>query len=615
MKACRTSALAASICVALGAGPAGAATFSVTSTSDSGAGSLRDALAQAGQNDEADIIDLSAINGQTIALTSGELFIEGDELTLEGAGATVDAQGDSTVLVMREADVTLNDLTITGGFASSQQIQEPGGIGPPDSGGGISASGAYMVLEINGSTISGNESSYEGGALALFSTNGSLTIRDSVITGNTAGSEGGGVFVSKYGGILQPPQPLGIEQAIQIDIQDSVISDNDAGDFGGGLIAIGASGGFSITGSEISGNTAYGAGGGMLVNFGSGQISVNDSVISGNQVVELGPEFVVRAGEDRRVEAMTGFQRGIEGDGSGPGSRGGGAGLAVKYQDGAGDGVFVENTTVSGNTADYAAGLDFYSVDAGISILATTISGNEAGDAAGGGVLASEAGDMRIRNSTVSGNTAGNAIGGLLLGDFYYGSIRGIALGSAVVDFTTITNNSAPGIGGLGLARQSPATINASVIAGNSAKTQPDIGFDPDFSAQANLNFSLVGVDPTSGTLNKDPTSSSLTGQDPQLGPLADNGGPAFTHLPGPDSPLIGIVPAGTLGCGSEVAQDERGEPRPLGGGCDIGSVEQGSLAPPIAVPVLDRIGLLLMAGLLGLAGLFGFRRRSRRQA
>jgi hypothetical protein len=135
--------------------------------------------------------------------------------------------------------------------------------------------------------------------------------------------------------------------------------------------------------------------------------------------------------------------------------------------------------------------------------------------------------------------------------------------------------------------------------------------------AQADLNFTLVGVDSTSGTLNFDAASSTLLGQDPLLGALADNGGPTFTHLPGDGSPPIDAVPSGSVGCGGPVVNDQRGEVRPVNGACDAGSVERGVAAPPppaVAVPVLDRIGLLLMAGLLGLAGLFGFRRRAEKK-
>lgn len=60
------------------------------------------------------------------------------------------------------------------------------------------------------------------------------------------------------------------------------------------------------------------------------------------------------------------------------------------------------------------------------------------------------------------------------------------------------------------------------------------------------------------------------------LGPLADNGGPTLTHLPGLGSPAIDAIPAGTAGlCDRTLATDQRGAVRPQGTACDIGSVER----------------------------------------
>jgi hypothetical protein len=60
----------------------------------------------------------------------------------------------------------------------------------------------------------------------------------------------------------------------------------------------------------------------------------------------------------------------------------------------------------------------------------------------------------------------------------------------------------------------------------------------------------------------------------PQLGPLADNGGPTQTLAPQSGSPAID---AGAAGC---PATDQRGAPRV--GPCDIGAVEFGAEAPPL---------------------------------
>jgi hypothetical protein len=81
-----------------------------------------------------------------------------------------------------------------------------------------------------------------------------------------------------------------------------------------------------------------------------------------------------------------------------------------------------------------------------------------------------------------------------------------------------------------------------------------------------------------------DVNSRDQAGLHPQLGPLADNGGPTLTHRPAFGSPALDHIP--TLSCFS--ASDQRGEvrPQPDGGACDVGSVEEpAALCTPAAFP------------------------------
>ena len=72
------------------------------------------------------------------------------------------------------------------------------------------------------------------------------------------------------------------------------------------------------------------------------------------------------------------------------------------------------------------------------------------------------------------------------------------------------------------------------------------------------------------------PVVGDITGEDPLLGPLADNGGMTQTHLPDSDSPVIDAGDPAVPGSGGSacLAIDQRGMARPMAGVCDIGAVE-----------------------------------------
>ena len=67
--------------------------------------------------------------------------------------------------------------------------------------------------------------------------------------------------------------------------------------------------------------------------------------------------------------------------------------------------------------------------------------------------------------------------------------------------------------------------------------------------------------------LFQDGVNGTIVGQDPVIGPLADNGGDTLTHALLPGSPAIN---AGM----TDLTTDQRGELRPFGVEDDIGAYE-----------------------------------------
>ncbi len=224
--------------VAIGLFPpvASAATWTVTNCNDSGAGSLRAAVASAASGDAIGF-DLSPACS-TITLTSGEVEIA-NSVTISGPGANVLAVsgGNASRVFQVDSGVTANisGLTIENGQIEGDLT--PGGSGILNSG----------TLTLSNSTVADNVNGGGGGGIA---NGGDLTIIDSTVAGNSA---------------------LGV-------------GDGDAGSGGG----IGNQGNLTVSNSTISGNTGL-AGGGIfnLANFGA-NLSITNSTVVGNTATDGG---------------------------------------------------------------------------------------------------------------------------------------------------------------------------------------------------------------------------------------------------------------------------------------------------------------------------------------
>ncbi|MEM8961676.1 MAG: cadherin repeat domain-containing protein [Acidobacteriota bacterium] len=134
-------------------GPSMAANLEVTSTDDSGTGTLREVLTVAEANDEADTITFTVTG--TIVLASTLPTISTD-VTIEGPGAALlTISGGAAVRVLRldGGTVTLRQLTIADGLARGEDggtttgWRAGGGGGGLGAGGGIFARDAFLTLE------------------------------------------------------------------------------------------------------------------------------------------------------------------------------------------------------------------------------------------------------------------------------------------------------------------------------------------------------------------------------------------------------------------------------------------------------------------------------------
>src|SRR5881392_509410 len=128
-----------------------AATITVTNTNDSGAGSLRQALADA---NDGDTINFSVTTPATITLTSGELLVN-KSVTISGLGADqLSVNGNATFRgfhISPGKTVTISDLTITNGG--------------PHSAYGLGIFNEQATLTISNCTLTGNSGATDGGGI------------------------------------------------------------------------------------------------------------------------------------------------------------------------------------------------------------------------------------------------------------------------------------------------------------------------------------------------------------------------------------------------------------------------------------------------------------------
>jgi autotransporter-associated beta strand protein len=278
----------------------------VTTTADSGAGSLREALAAATNNNT--ILFATNVTG-AIKLTTGELIVN-QNLSVLGPGPVILAvDGNAAGRVFHISNgvaAFISGLTITNGAVSGSSDGHVGG--------GIWNDHATLTLS-NCTVIFNNAGNGPGGGIFNDGTSGSatLSIIASALSQNYALSNAaGGIYNYGYGGNAtvsitastfdrnsaggSSGAGAGIFNesgtgSATVTVTNSTFNFNIAGQYGGGIYNVGGilggTGIVTVVACTFSGNIAQGGVGACLYNTGTaGTLQIGDTILSGGTVVQ-----------------------------------------------------------------------------------------------------------------------------------------------------------------------------------------------------------------------------------------------------------------------------------------------------------------------------------------
>lgn len=526
-----------------------AADITVANTGDSGPGSLREAIESANATPASDqILFQSGLSGEITlasalpALTS-PVQVKGpgkDTLAVDGA--------DLFRIFHAKADATISGLTLKDGFWDTPLCAYP-----YDNcglyGGGALAVEAGKDVTVNGVAFADSYADRVGGA--IYSQGGSgLTVEDCTFTGNSSTMQGGAIFVR--GG--------GYSESSELHVSGSAFSGNSTSfaNGSGGAISGGGSLISLISGSTFESNSSEDGGALRLSSYGGGSAAISGSTFTGNTAAV-----------------------------------GAAARLTGRFE--------VQDSTFTANLADHSGGALMLFPSASSTVSGSTFTQNKTGQAppavyadnGGGAIVLSGNARIRLRNLTIAENVANGGEGGGILS--FNGSTE---LDSVTVVGNSVTVNpliTTPAVGGGIYQANGTLELNNSIVSGNTSPSRADLAGAPAVpggygspAGEFDVSFSLIG-DNSGAPINETVPGSNLNGVDPQLGTLADNGGPTPTMLPADSSPVINKGR-------SNLTSDQRGLTRPVdfaaipfsaavgANGADMGAVEL-QYTPPVPTP------------------------------
>ncbi len=233
----------------------------------------------------------------------------------------------------------------------------------------------------------------------------------------------------------------------------------------------------------------------------------------------------------------------------------------------------ISDSTIDNNISLLAGGGGISNAGT-MTIVRSTISANacRGGGTNGGGI--SNAGTMTMVNDTISGNRA-------LYG--YGGGITNTSVLKMADD--TVSDNTAGILGG-GIANSASVggtlLLDNTIVGGNVSTLS---GGDDDLLDDSDApNFShLLGGNDLVESGDVGMLTNTITGLDPMLGPLQDNGGATWTQALLPGSPAIGAGNLAFVSLGTWTDQRGTGYSRVVAGHVDIGAFE--IQRPPVINP------------------------------
>jgi len=191
--------------------------------------------------------DLTVRNGN--GLFGGGIANSGDTLTLTNVVVT---ECQSFASGLAGGLYNAGTLVVTGGALTNNSAAEGGAIFMND--------GSATLVD---TTIAGNHSDRDGGAIKYHAPASSMTLTGCTVSGNTADEHAGAILVSES----------------ILTMINSTVSGNQAEGPGGGIYVNGSA---TLSNVTITGNVTDGGGGGLYVTGFPGDLVVRNSIVAGN---------------------------------------------------------------------------------------------------------------------------------------------------------------------------------------------------------------------------------------------------------------------------------------------------------------------------------------------